>query len=275
MGTPILTVYDANGKPYAIPAIKGERGERGESVLGVGNTDIQVSTLNPGSDATAGLTVDGPVDNRNFHFNFGIPRGATGAKGDKGDKGDTGDAGKSAYVGENGNWWVGDVDTGVIANHAKNIFGSYDGSGANGISNNAFDGKTWTFEGELLYFKLYGMITNASNPDYANEHQNETRYQTSIENPNINMVPYTDLVFSSYAYNATPKYSHPTAPDFTGIWCGTYVYSGVGGYSSMWSYLYDEPTNMSVLRYIWSNGSNGYYNIDITGITYLYQALVK
>ena len=35
------------------------------------------------------------------------------ARGDKGDKGDPGD---SPYIGENGNWFVGDTDTGVAAN---------------------------------------------------------------------------------------------------------------------------------------------------------------
>jgi hypothetical protein len=43
-------------------------------------------------------------------------KGSTGDKGDKGDKGDTGDKGADGitpHVGENGNWWIGDTDTGV------------------------------------------------------------------------------------------------------------------------------------------------------------------
>ena len=42
-------------------------------------------------------------------------QGATGAKGEKGDKGDTGAAGvdgQTPHIGENGNWFIGDVDTG-------------------------------------------------------------------------------------------------------------------------------------------------------------------
>ena len=39
--------------------------------------------------------------------------------GPKGDKGDKGDKGNSPYIGENGNWWVGDQDTGVKAEVGK------------------------------------------------------------------------------------------------------------------------------------------------------------
>ena len=39
--------------------------------------------------------------------------------GPKGDKGDKGDKGNSPYIGENGNWWVGDQDTGVKAEAGK------------------------------------------------------------------------------------------------------------------------------------------------------------
>ena len=38
-----------------------------------------------------------------------------GEKGDKGDKGDQGVAGLTPYIGSNGNWWVGETDTGVKA----------------------------------------------------------------------------------------------------------------------------------------------------------------
>ena len=45
-------------------------------------------------------------------------QGVPGEKGDKGDKGDTGAAGVDGltpYIGENGNWWIGILDTGVKA----------------------------------------------------------------------------------------------------------------------------------------------------------------
>lgn len=50
----------------------------------------------------------------------GLPgeKGDKGDPGEKGDKGDTGAAGidgKTPYIGENGNWWIGETDTGVKA----------------------------------------------------------------------------------------------------------------------------------------------------------------
>ena len=50
-------------------------------------------------------------------------KGDQGPKGDKGDKGDTGDAGidgKTPYV-KNGNWWIGDSDTGITAEASNGI----------------------------------------------------------------------------------------------------------------------------------------------------------
>lgn len=41
--------------------------------------------------------------------------GVIGVDGDKGDKGDDGKDGLTPYIGENGNWWIGDKDTGVPA----------------------------------------------------------------------------------------------------------------------------------------------------------------
>lgn len=41
--------------------------------------------------------------------------GEQGEKGEKGEKGDDGKDGNTPYIGANGNWWIGDVDTGVKA----------------------------------------------------------------------------------------------------------------------------------------------------------------
>lgn len=58
-------------------------------------------------------------DNGETWVSLGVKAtGDTGAQGEKGDKGDTGAAGKDGltpHIGENGNWWVGDTDTGVSA----------------------------------------------------------------------------------------------------------------------------------------------------------------
>lgn len=75
------------GKFNGAQGIQGEKGEKGDK----GETGAK------GDKGDTGAT------------------GATGAKGDKGDKGDTGAAGadgQTPYIGANGNWWIGDVDTG-------------------------------------------------------------------------------------------------------------------------------------------------------------------
>ena len=41
--------------------------------------------------------------------------GEKGEQGEPGEKGDKGEPGDSPYIGPNGNWWVGDTDTGVMA----------------------------------------------------------------------------------------------------------------------------------------------------------------
>ena len=43
------------------------------------------------------------------------PKGDTGATGAQGPAGANGQDGKTPFIGENGNWWIGDVDTGVNA----------------------------------------------------------------------------------------------------------------------------------------------------------------
>ena len=46
-----------------------------------------------------------------------------GIKGDKGDKGDPGEDGDTPYIGDNGNWWIGGVDTGTPATGADGANG--------------------------------------------------------------------------------------------------------------------------------------------------------
>ena len=49
-------------------------------------------------------------------------RGAQGPKGPKGDTGAPGTDGTTPHIGENGNWYIGDTDTGVSAEGASRIF---------------------------------------------------------------------------------------------------------------------------------------------------------
>lgn len=50
-------------------------------------------------------------------------QGPQGLKGDQGAQGPQGEPGATPYIGSNGNWWIGDTDTGVSAG----------GSGASGV----------------------------------------------------------------------------------------------------------------------------------------------
>lgn len=55
-----------------------------------------------------------------------------GIKGDKGDKGDPGEDGDTPYIGENGNWWIGGVDTGIKAEGSDGTDGSDGSDGKDG-----------------------------------------------------------------------------------------------------------------------------------------------
>ena len=55
-------------------------------------------------------------------------KGDRGEKGDEGDKGDNGADGRIPFIGENGNWWVGEKDTGVKASAAAAAAGDLAGA---------------------------------------------------------------------------------------------------------------------------------------------------
>ena len=65
-----------------------------------------------------------------------------GIKGDKGDKGDPGEDGDTPYIGDNGNWWIGGVDTGIKAEGSDGADGSDGSDGKDGQDGkDAEDGK--------------------------------------------------------------------------------------------------------------------------------------
>ena len=71
--------------------------------------------------------------------------GATGQNGQKGDQGNPGQDGTTPHIGTNGNWWIGEQDTGVAASGAQGV----------GISSIAFNG-----ENELIVTFDNGQIVN-------------------------------------------------------------------------------------------------------------------
>ena len=59
-------------------------------------------------------------------------QGLKGDKGDKGDRGDPGADGETPYIGENGNWWIGNTDTGIKATGSDGADGSDGKDGQDG-----------------------------------------------------------------------------------------------------------------------------------------------
>ena len=100
------TGVDANG----IAGNKGDKGDTGADGVGIakiektatdGNVDTYTVTLTNGKTYT--FTVTNGKD------------GADGKDGTDGKDGENGKDGLTPFIGENGNWWIGDTDTGVKA----------------------------------------------------------------------------------------------------------------------------------------------------------------
>ena len=129
------TITYSDGTTSTFSVTNGQNGATGVQ----GEQGIQG---NPGQDGHTPVITIG--DNGNWYVD-GADTGihAQGIKGEKGDKGDTGEQGqagrdgkdgadgKTPYIGENGNWWIGDADTGISATpttYIPAIFNNYDGT---------------------------------------------------------------------------------------------------------------------------------------------------
>ena len=109
----------------------GEKGEQGaDGQDGKDGADGITPQLRIGSDSIWEISYDG----RQTWTSLNVK--ATGDKGDTGTAGKDGTDGLAPYIGTNGNWWLGDTDTGVRAS-VKGDKGSPGRSGATGA-----DGKS-------------------------------------------------------------------------------------------------------------------------------------
>ena len=125
---------------------QGEKGDRG--IMGSkGDPGDKGDKGDPGAPGQDGQT---PHIGENGNWWIGdqdtgiAATGAQGEKGDKGDKGDTGDKGdkgdpgaagqdgQTPHIGQNGNWWIGQTDTGVAATGAAGANGQDGKNGADG-----------------------------------------------------------------------------------------------------------------------------------------------
>jgi len=86
-------------------------------------------------DKDLGITAQGPQGEQGYRGPQGVrgeqgiqgpqgeqgiqgPQGEQGIQGPQGEQGVQGPQGESPYIGPNGNWWVGNVDTGVLADYS-------------------------------------------------------------------------------------------------------------------------------------------------------------
>lgn len=102
-------------------------------------------------------------------------KGDKGSKGDRGDDGERGDDGVTPHIGINGNWWLGLVDTGVLA--ASTYVTLYDGD-ITGLR----DGKNTEFTTSILFkpnslevFLNGVMLTKGNNNDFMEINVGTTR----------------------------------------------------------------------------------------------------
>ena len=94
------TGVDANG-------IKGDKGDKGDTGAdGVGIAKIEKTATNGNVDTYTVTLTNGKT------YTFTVTNGKDGANGKDGENGKDG---LTPFIGENGNWWIGDTDTGVKA----------------------------------------------------------------------------------------------------------------------------------------------------------------
>lgn len=92
---------DSSGSGSSSSAAKGDKGEKGDDGVGIKSvTQTTTSTADSGENVVTVKLTDGSSSQFKFR---------NGSKGSSGKDGDT------PYIGSNGNWWIGSVDTGVKA----------------------------------------------------------------------------------------------------------------------------------------------------------------
>lgn len=92
---------DSSGSGSSSSAAKGDKGEKGDDGVGIKSViQTTTSTADSGENVVTVKLTDGSSSQFKFR---------NGSKGSSGKDGDT------PYIGSNGNWWIGSVDTGVKA----------------------------------------------------------------------------------------------------------------------------------------------------------------
>lgn len=143
---------NADSTAEQVPSAKAvyEMDGSGGAAAGFGTPEASATQLESTQPPTVTVEASGPDTAKVFKFSFGIPQGAkgdkgdTGAKGDPGKKGDTGATGAAGKdgttptIGENGNWYLGDTDTGKPSRGATGAQGPQGKTGATGATGAVF-----------------------------------------------------------------------------------------------------------------------------------------
>lgn len=92
---------DSSGSGSSSSATKGDKGDKGDDGVGIKSvTQTTTSTADSGENVVTVKLTDGSSSQFKFR---------------NGSKGSSGKGGDTPYIGSNGNWWIGSVDTGVKA----------------------------------------------------------------------------------------------------------------------------------------------------------------
>lgn len=144
--TNVTQDIDENSTAEQVPSAKAvyQMGGSGGEAAGFGTPEASATQLESTQPPTVTVEASGPNTAKIFKFSFGIPQGTkgdkgdTGAKGDPGEKGDTGATGAAGKdgitptIGENGNWYLGDTDTGKPSRGATGAQGAQGPQGEKG-----------------------------------------------------------------------------------------------------------------------------------------------
>ena len=160
-GNVLITINYTKSEAITVTIPKGDKGNGIQAIVSEVGTKDGVAgqwitiTYTEGSEATKLFVPNGKdganvtitktekttvesVDTYTITFSdgttvsFSVTHGIDGDKGDKGDQGDQGEAGKTPYIGENGNWWIGDKDLGIPATGSDGDSGETPYIGENG-----------------------------------------------------------------------------------------------------------------------------------------------
>ena len=128
---------NADSTAEQVPSAKAvyEMDGSGGEAAGFGTPEASATQFESTQPPTVTVEASGPDTAKIFKFSFGIPQGAKGDKGDTGANGATGAAGKDGTtptIGENGNWYLGNTDTGKPSRGATGAQGAQGPQGEKG-----------------------------------------------------------------------------------------------------------------------------------------------